>query len=76
MAELKKFEYIMEFEPYYMENKSGEVCFQGKGMKPLVRCKNCSHRDPEDHKCDCGQTERQGCPFPVHDDYFCAYGEE
>lgn len=42
---------------------------------PVVRCKDCRHRDPEDHKCDCGELERQGCPFPVDDDYFCAYGE-
>ena len=42
---------------------------------PVVRCKDCRHRDPEDHKCDSGEMERQGCPFPVHDDYFCAYGE-
>ena len=42
---------------------------------PVVRCKDCRHRDPEDHKCDCGAMERQGCPFPVDDDYFCKYGE-
>lgn len=42
---------------------------------PVVRCRECQHRDPEDHKCDCGQFERQGCPFPVDDDYFCKYGE-
>lgn len=42
---------------------------------PVVMCRDCRHRDPEDHKCDSGETERQGCPFPVHDDYFCAYGE-
>lgn len=41
----------------------------------VVRCKDCRHRDPEDHKCDCGQLERAGCPFAVSDDYFCAYGE-
>ena len=41
----------------------------------VVRCKDCRHRDPEDKKCDCGGTERQGCRFPVDDDYFCAYGE-
>lgn len=41
----------------------------------VVRCKDCRHRDPEDHKCDCGQLERVGCVFPVDDDYFCAYGE-
>lgn len=41
----------------------------------VVRCRDCRHRDPEDRKCDCGQIERQGCPFPVDDDYFCKYGE-
>lgn len=41
---------------------------------PVVRCKDCRHRDPEDHKCECGEMERQGCPFPVDDDYFCKYG--
>ena len=42
---------------------------------PVVRCAECRHHDPEDHKCDCGAMERQGCPFPVDDDYFCKYGE-
>ena len=76
MAEQKRFEYIIEFEPYGAVN-GNEVCFQAKGdkMTRLVRCKDCRHRDPEDHKCDCGGTERQGCPFKVADDYFCAYGE-
>lgn len=41
----------------------------------VVRCKDCRHRDPEDHKCDSGENERNGCPFPVADGYFCAYGE-
>lgn len=41
----------------------------------VVRCKDCRHRDPEDHKCDSGEMERQGCQFKVADDYFCAYGE-
>lgn len=44
--------------------------------RPAVFCKDCRHREPEDRKCDCGGMERQGCPFPVHDDYFCAYGEK
>ena len=43
--------------------------------RPVVLCRECRHRDPEDHKCDCGQFERAGCVFPVDDDYFCAYGE-
>ena len=41
----------------------------------LVRCGECKHRDPEDKKCDSGMLERQGCIFPVADDYFCKYGE-
>ena len=45
-------------------------------VRPVVLCKDCRHRDPEDHKCDSGETERQGCPFKVADNYFCAYGEE
>lgn len=44
-------------------------------VRPVVFCKDCRHRDPEDHKCDCGQLERAGCVFPVDDDYYCAYGE-
>ena len=50
--------------------------FPAADVRSVVRCKNCRHRDPEDHKCDCGQLERVGCVFPVDDDYFCAYGEE
>lgn len=46
-----------------------------KAVQPVVRCKDCRHRDPEDHKCDCGGLERAGCVFRVSDDYFCAYGE-
>lgn len=42
---------------------------------PVVRCKDCIHRDPEDFKCDCGVKERQGCIFAVADDYFCKDGE-
>ena len=41
----------------------------------VVRCKDCKHRDPEDHKCDCGALERAGNIFPVADDYFCSWGE-
>lgn len=42
---------------------------------PVVRCEDCVHRDPEDHKCDSGQLERAGCIFPVDDNYFCAHGK-
>lgn len=44
-------------------------------LVPVVRCKDCKHRDPEDHKCDSGALERVGCIFSVADDYFCAWGE-
>lgn len=74
MAELKRFEYIIEFEPVALQNKD-ELCFKSRNAIRLVRCKECRHRDPEDRKCDCGRVERQGCPFEVDDDYFCAYGE-
>ena len=43
--------------------------------KPLIHCEECKHRDPENKRCDCGALERQGCPFPVNDWYFCLYGE-
>lgn len=43
--------------------------------RPQGECKTCRHRDPEDKKCDCGGQERQGCPFPVSDDYYCKYYE-
>ena len=48
---------------------------QSMSLTPLVRCKDCRYRDPEDKKCDSGALERAGCLFPVDDDYFCADGE-
>lgn len=40
---------------------------------PVVRCKDCKHRDPEDKRCDCGHAiEWQ---LPRGDDWFCADGE-
>ena len=43
---------------------------------PAGECRTCRHRDPEDKKCDCGEPERAGCPFPVRDDYFCKFYEK
>lgn len=43
--------------------------------KPQGECKYCKYRDPEDKKCDCGAMERQGCIFPVSDNYYCKYYE-
>ena len=68
--------------PFY--NKAGEndcqvVAFlrsiPAADVRPVVYCKDCRHRDPEDGKCDAGAVERAGCVFPVGDNYFCAYGE-
>ena len=40
----------------------------------LVMCRNCKHRDPEDHKCD--HHWHAYSPLPVDDDFWCAYGEK
>lgn len=40
---------------------------------PVVRCKDCKHRDPEDKKCDCGHDIRW--QLPRDDDWFCKDGE-
>lgn len=42
--------------------------------RPVVRCRDCKHRDPEDKKCDCGGLEHAHM-FPVADEWFCADGE-
>ena len=40
---------------------------------PVVRCRDCKHRDPEDKKCDCGHAILW--QLPRDDDWFCADGE-
>lgn len=42
------------------------------GYEPVVRCKECKHRDPEDKRCDCGCWHT---PFTTNDNDFCSYGE-
>ena len=42
------------------------------GYEPVVRCKDCKHRDPEDERCDCGCWHT---PFTTTDNDFCSYGE-
>ena len=71
-ATMSEVESVIKYARYGANN-----CMIGNSweIKELVRCKDCRHRDPEDHKCDSGEMERQGCPFKVADDYFCAYGE-
>ncbi len=42
------------------------------GYEPVVHCKDCKHRDPEDKRCDCGCWHT---PFTTNDNDFCRYGE-
>ena len=42
-------------------------------LVPVVRCKDCKHRDPEDKKCDCGHAIQW--QLPRDDDWFCSDGE-
>ena len=56
--------------------RSLDVAFKALEERPQGECRTCIHRDPEDKKCDCGGIERQGCPFPVSDDYFCKFYEK
>lgn len=41
--------------------------------QPLIRCKDCKHRDPEDEKCDCGHGILW--QLPRDDDWYCADAE-
>ena len=41
-------------------------------VAPVVHCKDCKHRDPEDKRCDCGCWHN---PFTTNDNDFCNYGE-
>ena len=42
-------------------------------LVPVVWCKDCKHRDPEDKRCD--HPVSAGCPFERKDFDFCSYGE-
>lgn len=42
-------------------------------LVPVVWCKDCKHRDPEDKRCD--HPVSAGCPFKRKDFDFCSYGE-
>lgn len=55
------------------KNKGTEVVID---MRPLVLCKNCKHRDPENKKCDCGGMPWNTQIIPVPDDWFCPQGEQ
>lgn len=40
----------------------------------VVRCRECKHRDPENHHC--GHATGATIYFPRKDDDFCSYGEQ
>ena len=40
---------------------------------PVVRCKDCKYRDPENQSCD--HFMSTGMPFPRRHNDFCSYGE-
>ena len=63
-------EYLRQKEAYELAIKALKA-----KTEPQGKCKTCIHRDPEDKKCDCGELERQGCLFPVSDNYYCKYYE-
>ena len=46
--------------------------YEDSDVVPVVRCKDCKHRDPEDKRCDCGCWHN---PFTTNDNDFCRYGE-
>ena len=46
--------------------------YEDSDVVPVVRCKDCKHRDPEDKRCDCGCWHN---PFTTNDNDFCSYGE-
>lgn len=79
-AVVKYFEYCSGGYDYIETETKGAIddikAIPAADVREVVLCKDCRHRDPEDHKCDCGQLERAGCVFSVDDDYYCAYGEK
>lgn len=44
-----------------------------EALRPVIRCRECVHRDPEDKKCDCGHGILW--QLPRADDWFCANGK-
>ena len=72
MAKLKRFEYIIEFEPYALQNKD-ELCFKSKSVQKLVRCIDCNHvRKDVDGILTCPMTGF--CEVPPFG--YCHYGEQ
>ena len=43
-----------------------------KSAKPIVRCKDCKHREDDPNEPWCNEVEA----ISVDDDFYCAYGEK
>ena len=68
--EKRRVEFI---ESYWTGGELGSDYQWNDNHGELVRCRDCKHRDPEDHKCDCGHGI--SWQLPREDDWFCADGE-
>ena len=73
----KNFDSVCDGEIYRTKRAAQRVIANVPAVDavPVVRCKDCKHRDPEDKKCDYGGMEVQGLFFPRPDNWFCADGE-
>ena len=71
MAIPKEYEYIVKFEPYYLENNKGELCFMVHTVQKLIRCKDCKwYHSEDDGYCDTwGDTQ-------LNEMDYCSYGKE
>lgn len=64
---------IIRNEGGYFGTAKSEVLTAPAEYVRVVRCKDCKHRDPEDHKCDCGHDIYW--QLPREDKWFCADAE-
>lgn len=80
----KERRYSLEYRPYWCplkeiyegrdEQDNCENCAIAiEDRQPVIRCKDCKHRDPEDGRCDNGHDVIWNLPRP--DNWFCKDGE-
>ena len=77
MAELKRVEYIIEFEPECLMNDKKDVCFKSKSVQKIVRCRDCEHtklqaEEDGSYCIYCRMWDRWEMP----PNGFCHYGKE
>ena len=63
----------IETRASYCETVKQLITLPSADVKPVVFCKDCKHRDPEDGKCDNGHTISWQLARP--DEWYCADGE-